>query len=351
MINQSGILSKSLVVGVIVLFIGISVQPCIAMVQKEVMKTPTINPDDTWYLANLSMDFGEYITNNRIEYEHISERPQGNYTINVKINFECPDNLKIVVRYEYFAEVEDYEVLYPITFCNVKDTVTIINGSNPPDIDIDYTEYCPLHSGLYGIHLWLLTLRIKANLTAYEYLDGEWVKTHNDDIYNETTDYIYFNRIRTSERTKTSDNDDCNLCPKVSKKQSIRIESLFNRLRRYSDTLLLSSKLNPIVRGKYKELSDNIATLRGINERYMSVLKWVIEININLDWLLELGACIGWKFFRIPLRIIASLIKNSYLGELLGEFLNDLDELYGTECWKFIPFPLRSIIHINIYEI
>ncbi len=199
MVNQSSILSKTLAIGIILIFVGISVQPCIAVVQKEVTKEPTVTQAEYNYLANLSMDFSENITNNRIDYEEDVVRPEGDWTVNVKINFRCPENLKIVVKYEYFAEVEDVVVSYPITFCDVKDTVTIVNGSNPPDIDIDYTEFCPLHSGLYGIHEWKLTLRIKANLTAYEFLDGEWVYIDGDYIYNETTDIISFNHFRPSE--------------------------------------------------------------------------------------------------------------------------------------------------------
>ena len=185
------------VIGVTLLFLGISVQPCIAVVQKEVMKEPTVAQGDYNYLANLSMDFGEYIYNNRIEYEEIYKRPPGNWTVNVKIKFRCPENIKIVVRYSYSALLHDYHLGESIDFCDAKKTVTIINGSNPPDINKNYTQEVQDRGREY--HLILI---ISANLTAYEYLDEEWVKIHNDEIYNETTDWIQFNRIRTSERTQ-----------------------------------------------------------------------------------------------------------------------------------------------------
>ena len=205
------IICKGLAVAVILLFVGVGIQPAIATVQKEVIQTSTLNPDETRYLANFTMDFGEYITNETINYEKGVTRSSGDWTVNVKINFRCPENLKIVVDYEYFTELELWEQGDRITFCNVNDTVTIINDSNPPDIDIDYTQYC---FGVWG-KAWDLTLRIKANLTAYEFHGGEWVKLHNDDIFNETKDSIRFNRFRPAERTKTSENDDCELCPTV----------------------------------------------------------------------------------------------------------------------------------------
>ncbi|KYK23286.1 hypothetical protein AYK21_02760 [Thermoplasmatales archaeon SG8-52-2] len=187
---------KGLVVAVILLVLGLAVQPSVAVTQKETIPVSTLNPDDTRYLANFTMDFGENITNDNIEYESIWKRPEGNYTINVKINFRCPENLKIVVKYQYFARLTDWVTNDEIKFCDLKETETIINGSNPPDINIDYTEFCPNHAR----NEWFLELRIKANLTVYEFIDGEWVKLHNDDTFIEIKDIVIFNRIRPSER-------------------------------------------------------------------------------------------------------------------------------------------------------
>ncbi len=193
--SKNPVLYKSLVVGVIILFVGIGIQPAFAVVQNEIIGKTMVNPDETWYLANFTMDFGENITNDIIDYEEKGRIPEGDYTINVKLNFRCPENIKIVVKYEYYAEVYDLVTLYPIFFCDAKETVTIINGSNPPDIDIDYTEFCPMHAR----NQWLLVLRIKANLTAYEFIYGEWVKLHNDDTLEEIKDSLVFNRIRPSD--------------------------------------------------------------------------------------------------------------------------------------------------------
>jgi len=176
------IICKTLAVAVIILFLGLAIQPSVAVTQKEVIQTSTLNPDDTRYLANLTMDFGEYITNDDIEYEDIPTRLGGNYTINVKINFRCPDDLKIVIKYEYYAHIYlDGGDVYWNTFFDVKDTITIINGSNPPDINMNSSD------NLFGVwyKYWTLILKIKANLTVYEFIDGEWVKSHNDDTDKE----------------------------------------------------------------------------------------------------------------------------------------------------------------------
>jgi hypothetical protein len=187
---------ESIVVCVILLFFSIGVQSSNAIMQKEITKTSTINQDETRYLANLSMDFGYYITNNRIEYESIYERPQGNYTINAKINFRCPENLMIVVRYKYIAHVYDPVDDIGYRFYEVEDTVVIKNGSNPPDINDSKTHF--IH---YKPNSQYLRIEIKANLTAYKFIAGEWVKSHNDDIFNEIFDKIYFNRYKAKERT------------------------------------------------------------------------------------------------------------------------------------------------------
>jgi hypothetical protein len=258
------IICKGLAVAVIILFLGLGVQPAVAKVEPKVIQLSTLNPDKTRYLANFTMDFGENITNDNIEYESIWERPSGEYTINVKINFNCPEDLKIVVDYEYFAETDDYEDLVRIEFCDVKDTVTIINGSNPSDIDIDYTEVCFAGGFLWYYVATRLTLRIKAHLTAYEYVDGEWVFLHNDDAFMEITDQVIFNHIRPSERTKASD-DDCDVCPKkVSKSHLVLIKSLLNRLDSLVNSLTVISKYNPIVEKKYQELSNKLFVLKEI---------------------------------------------------------------------------------------
>ncbi|KYK20888.1 hypothetical protein AYK21_05470 [Thermoplasmatales archaeon SG8-52-2] len=188
---------NGLTVCVIFILISISIHPCIADMKKEITKGPLVIQGDNNYLANLSMDFGEYIYNNRIEYEEMDYKPPGNQTVNIIINFRCPENLKIIIKYEYFAEIIDYEIGSHYTFFNVKKTITIINGSNPPNINDSKTIFIASRPRELEV-----TLKIKANLTAYEFLDGEWIKHHNDDIFNETIDWVKFWNCRNSEITQ-----------------------------------------------------------------------------------------------------------------------------------------------------
>ena len=80
------------VVGITILFLGVGIQPAIATVEPKAIQLSTLNPDKTRYLANFTMDFEENITNDNIEYERGKHRKEGNWTINVKINFNCPDS-------------------------------------------------------------------------------------------------------------------------------------------------------------------------------------------------------------------------------------------------------------------
>ena len=184
-----------LAVGITILFLGVTVQPAIATVQKETTSEPMINPDDTRYLANLSMDFGENISNNRIEYESIPKRPAGDWTVNVKINFRCPENRKIIVRYEYFAFIFDRHDIFH-EFYDVKDKVVITNGSNPPDINDSKTLFVA-----HRPYQLFIQISIKANLTAYEFIDGQWEKINTDEILNGVLDQVEFSKCRTIAKT------------------------------------------------------------------------------------------------------------------------------------------------------
>jgi len=260
MVKTSNLVYTTLVVGVTVLFIGVGFQPAIAVVQKEVGRNSTPSYNDYNLLANLSLDIGEYISDNRIDYEETDYKPPGNQTINVKINFRCPENLKIVVRYSYYATIEDHYIASLYEFFDVKDTLTIINGSNPPDINESKTIF--IASRLRELEV---TLRIKTNLTAYEFIDGVWVKLHNDSIFNETIDWVKFWNSRSSERTKNP-NDDCDLCPKVSNLHLVLIDRLVNRVETLKTELSVVSKLNPLIEEKYQELSKRITTFKEKNK-------------------------------------------------------------------------------------
>ncbi|UCF49492.1 MAG: hypothetical protein JSU91_07020 [Thermoplasmatales archaeon] len=68
-------------------------------------------------------------------------------------------------------------------------------------------------------------------------------------------------------------NEDCNLCPKVSKQHIVRIKGLIDGLDTLNTKLSKVSKLNPELEEKYQDLSDRIAVLSEINEVYLSEQK------------------------------------------------------------------------------
>jgi hypothetical protein len=290
------IICKGLAVAVILLFIGVGINPAIAIVQKEVIQVSTINPDETRYLANFTMDFGENITNNKIDYKVDYGRSYGDWTINVRMKFRCPENLKILVSYEYFAVLDNFDLGDVFTFCDVRDSLAIVNGSNPPDIDIDYSQYV---MGGYQ-HYFRLILKIQAILNVYEFIDGEWVHIDRDYIYNETKDYFSFNRVRPSERTKTSENDDCNLCPKFSNLKIdknvgdfspicgiLKLLGLSLLLRANILSLIfLSEKLHFLHDTIFADILQSYIELR-LGSIYF-IIKYFATNQLNCDWIISL---------------------------------------------------------------
>jgi hypothetical protein len=83
----------------------------------------------------------------------------------------------------------------------------------------------------------------------------------------------------------TSEIDDCNLCPKLSKQHIVRIKSFIDRLEKYDNELSVLSKLNPEIEEKHKEISNAISTLSDMNE----FDDWSFPVICNL--LLIIGDC------------------------------------------------------------
>lgn len=63
----------------------------------------------------------------------------------------------------------------------------------------------------------------------------------------------------------TESEDECNLCPKINNQQITIFKSLIYRLERQINKLSVLSKQNPIMKRKYQEISDGIATLKEMN--------------------------------------------------------------------------------------
>ena len=63
----------------------------------------------------------------------------------------------------------------------------------------------------------------------------------------------------------SEDENDCNLCPKDSNLHLVRLKSMIDRLETLNNRLSVISKHNPEIADIYRELSDRISTLTGLN--------------------------------------------------------------------------------------
>ena len=80
---------------------------------------------------------------------------------------------------------------------------------------------------------------------------------------------------------KSSDNEeDCSICPKVSKLHLIGLKNLLNRVETLNDKLSVISKPHPEVAKRYQELFDRITTLKEINTELKSDTPYPIFCNI-----------------------------------------------------------------------
>ena len=194
---QRNIIGKTLLVGVILLFFGISIQPCIAVLQNKDMIDSYSEPfgpigEPDW-LADMEVEFGEEINNGKIYLTPEHGLPVKDYYVNVDVKFRCPADKMIVIDYLFEVILTDDWV--EKTFLEYSKTFTIINGSNPPDINENFTHYISPNN-------WLVILRIVASLTVNEFLYGEWVEVSNDSIWRQEAAEILFFNSRASERTQ-----------------------------------------------------------------------------------------------------------------------------------------------------
>jgi len=170
-------LYKTLVIGVIIIFVGVGIQPAFATVyKKEISKSNNsinISENDTW-LGQLIINFDEEI-NCQIRAINKVGIHVGRYYIEVLINYKCPPNRKIVASYDYIARLQD--LYHPVNDIIIVDKsgATIINGSgsNPPPFYHRYPKYLPKFFGT-------LYLKIEANLKVFELVNGSWVQIDSD---------------------------------------------------------------------------------------------------------------------------------------------------------------------------
>ncbi len=70
----------------------------------------------------------------------------------------------------------------------------------------------------------------------------------------------------------SNNEEDCDICQKVSNLHLVRLKSLINRVETLDNKLSVLSKHNPEVIEKYQELSDKITTQKEMNKK------------LNFDW-------------------------------------------------------------------
>jgi hypothetical protein len=208
-------MNKPVIVGfiLIILLVASVITPAVSkqitIDKGNILESNPEQGEGKWF-ATLRMDFGEDIYNDKIcRLQRPWYKPyydEGRYYVNVSVNFRCPDNRKIEINYSVKAVLYAYdyigELIYGdrgnnIIFCDFEDSVTIINGSNPPDINEDYEKLCKP----YYIWGYLMVLRIEATLTGYKYYDGEWLLNSEGYTLKEVREDINFRKSRTSSFT------------------------------------------------------------------------------------------------------------------------------------------------------
>jgi hypothetical protein len=160
--------------------------------------------EDRWF-ATLRMDIEDRFTNESITYHRTKPFPRGYWYVELIINFDCPSDRKIEL--DYIAEADFFDMLGggdDVDFFFIRDTITIINGSNPPDINETYRGYVKS-----GIWYWM-TLSIRANLKPYEYINGEWRPRTGDSIKLKENEDLLFGEIL-SRGTYQNENKDFDL--------------------------------------------------------------------------------------------------------------------------------------------
>jgi hypothetical protein len=129
----------------------------------------------------------------------------------------------------------------------------------------------------------------------------------------------------------TSDSDDeCNLCPKLSKQHIVRVKSLLDRLEKYDNELSVLSKLNPEIEEKYQEISNYINSDKPISIRPLCIF-----LELQIYWFTEMG--IGF---------LEQIIWSWYPGEKLSCIISAIVSFsialmflllsIGILCWNII---------------
>jgi hypothetical protein len=115
----------------------------------------------------------------------------------------------------------------------------------------------------------------------------------------------------------TDTENDCSICPKVSKLQLVRLKSLIEKLKINDNKLSVMSKHHPQVAKRYQEVSDGITTLTDMNKELKPDRDYPRICDIIL--ILALPFIILWDEILSP--IWEKIDENSLIGRLMYPFL------------------------------
>ena len=114
--------------------------------------------------------------------------------------------------------------------------------------------------------------------------------------------------------------DDCEICPKLSKQHIVRIKSLLDRLEKYDNELSVLSKLNPENEEKYQELSNIHSRLKEMNKELdyniwippICFILFPIFMFLFLLFSIEIGFAVWIDSLQIP--IIPLILGDILIG-------------------------------------
>ena len=114
----------------------------------------------------------------------------------------------------------------------------------------------------------------------------------------------------------TDNEEDCDICPKVSKTHLVRLKSLIDKVETLNNNISLMSRLNPEVVEKYQELYERITTLKEMNQ----ILKPDYPYPIICNILFYMGF-IPFLMYLLFAKLVWDVMEDSILSWILRSLL------------------------------
>ena len=127
----------------------------------------------------------------------------------------------------------------------------------------------------------------------------------------------------------TDNEDDCDICPKISNLHLVRLRSLINRVETPDNKLSVISKFHPKLAEKYQELFNRITTLKEINK----------ELKPYIPWYEHPIICIILYSLLLPSFTILAIMQNIY------------ERIESYSLLFFLLFPFYVITCISFFDL